>query len=213
MADLPSIENFKAAVERAGDLSRGVLYDCQITVSPDIPANTSDPLSIKAITQLVRPDFSQDNLLLCKMVSPPAFQIEATPIKYFGRTINIPSNRPSSIVSLTFYNTYNYDTRNKFIEWINRYNEVIANTRTGPNYYAEIVLTACNLQHEKKAKYEFHSAFPTSVAALEYSYENDSTIQTYAVEFQFLAMEFSRLPEAVTGGRGIPPVTVEDEDI
>jgi hypothetical protein len=188
MADF-SINQFKASVAAAGGLSRGVFYDCQITFQ-------NEPL------------FDQTQLLLCKAANLPAAQLDFTDLKYFTRSVKVPAARQFQPITLSFYNTQNYDVRNVFLVWLSLYNTSISNVRNaGENYrngqvstdvfpynpngnYATIELTSRDLHHDVRGTYTFFNAFPTSIGGLNYSYENDAQVQTYDVEFQYLSTIF-----------------------
>lgn len=182
-----SITNFKSTIDAAGGLSRGVFYDCLITVNP--PASTTGtPFTSSAVS------FGEEQLLLCKAANLPTSQLDFTELKYFTRSVKIPAARQFQPVTLTFYNTQNYELRNKFLEWVSRFNQSVTNQRddnTDIGFYGTIDLRPKDMAHNTVAKYQFQSAFPTSVSGLQYSYENDGQVQTYDVEFQYLTATFS----------------------
>ncbi len=185
-----SISKFKEVVAKEGGLSRGVFFDCLITL-PDLPTF-----------------FDENSLSLCKAANMPAAQLDTAEVKYFTRSVKIPASRQFSPVTLTFYNTESYRARDQFLTWLSLFNSPVSNVRgaqdvklskadvktsgTGlPLQYADIILTPRNQKHAETGRYHFYSAFPTSVGAVSYSYENDGQFHTYDVEFQYLSSTFT----------------------
>ena len=191
-----SITKFKEAVAKEGGLSRGVFFDCLITL-PDYPGF-----------------FNEGSLSLCKAANMPAAQLDTAEVKYFTRSVKIPASRQFSPVTLTFYNTESYVMRDQFLTWLSLFNSPVSNVRgardvdprigtgkvgdvatfTRKINYADIILTPRNQKHAETGRYHFYSAFPTSVGAVSYSYENDSQFHTYDVEFQYLSSTFTPQP-------------------
>jgi len=179
-----SITQFKSIIDEAGGLSRGVFYDCQITFS-----------TVMLFGRL-ETGFSYEELLLCKAANLPPAQLDVTELKYFTRAVKVPAARQFQPVTLTFYNTQNYQLRNKFLKWVSRFNQPLTNSRDsagGVNLglYGTIDLRPKDMQHKNVGTYKFFEAFPTSVTAVQYSYENDAQVQTYDVEFQYLTATFN----------------------
>ena len=182
-----SINKFKSTIDAAGGLSRGVFYDCVITVNP--PSTTNGATFTSGAVS-----FGEEQLLLCKAANLPTAQLDFTDLKYFTRSVKIPAARQFQPVTLTFYNTQNYQLRNKFLEWLSRFNQPVTNQRddnTNIGFYGIIELRPKDMAHNNVAKYQFQNAFPTSITGLQYSYENDTQVQTYDVEFQYLTATFS----------------------
>ena len=191
-----SITKFKEAVAKEGGLSRGVFFDCLITL-PDYPGF-----------------FNEGSLSLCKAANMPAAQLDTAEVKYFTRSVKIPASRQFSPVTLTFYNTESYVARDQFLTWLSLFNSPVSNVRgardvdprigtgkvgdvatfTRKINYADIILTPRNQKHAETGRYHFYSAFPTSVGAVSYSSENDSQFHTYDVEFQYLSSTFTPQP-------------------
>ena len=197
-----SITRFKEAVAKEGGLSRGVFFDC-------------------TIGRKFQTAFSkEDAVLLCKAANMPAAQLDTAEVKYFTRSVKIPASRQFSPLTLTFYNTQTYSLRHEFLTWLSEFNTPISNVRNAQDVkrrgddvntfrisgggadndqsgmlerYCNIILTTRDERHNERGFYQFNSAFPTSVGALSYSYENDSQVHTYDVEFQYLSATFTAL--------------------
>lgn len=187
-----NITEFKTLLEREGGLSRGVFFDCKIT------RNNAAYV------------FGRDQVLMCKAANMPTAQLDVAEIRYFTRQVKIPAARQFSPITLTFYNPQSYTLRNQFLTWLSRFNTPISNVRnakdTDPiggdiitdelggdvnDNYATIELRPKNETHETRGVYRFYKAFPVSVGGLQYSYENDTQVHTYDVEFQYLSTTFT----------------------
>lgn len=194
MADIArfSVSKFKELIAKEGSLSRGVWFNCTIThPNPNF-------------------QFDESHSFLCKAANLPTTQLDVTELKYFTRSVKIPAAKQYAPITLTFYNTNSYTLRNQFLKWISVFNTPVSNLRNAIDLddagqstvtipfttdvsenYAKIVLIPHNEKHEEMAAYRFSYAFPTSVSGLQYSYENDSQVQTYDVEFQYLYATFA----------------------
>ena len=188
-----SVSKFKSRVDQYAGLSRGVFYDCHIFQS-----NLEDQGS-----RLNR--FDQDETeLLCKAANLPSLELETTEVKYFTRSIKIPSTRSFQPVTLTFYNVEDYRFYDKFVSWLNLFNNPSENIRTQftniNSFHATIVISPRDaVGHEITAIYKFNNAFPISISGLQYSFENDTQVQTFDVQFQYLYPEFNSISPKIKG--------------
>jgi len=260
-----NISKFKDVIEDKQDgLTKGTFFVCNI--SPG--AKEELPFA-----------FEQDDLLVCKAVNLPAEQLNFTTLKYHTRAIKIPTTREFGPITLSFYNTGDYNLRTNFFKWMNMYNSAAGNLRglketyhlynnvrtdkiaaanygnfNGTNFYTKMFATmelfpftndgvlkpsdllkvlgqvgidaaqqtvgriggrvggilggaaglAANhfknkLQIESNnrplASYKFTNTFPTNIGPLQFSYDDDSSFQTYDVEFQYLDMRYESASE------------------
>jgi len=255
-----NISRFKDVIGgRQGGLTKGTFFVCSIS-----PGANAEELGF---------EFKQDDLLVCKAVNLPAEQLNFTTLKYHTRAIKIPTTREFGPMTLSFYNTGNYNLRSNFFKWMNLYNSAVGNVRglqeiylgdrpsnivrdaansgnfKGTNSYTKMFATmelvsftndgklkAADLlkvlgqigigaaqgavsriggrvggilggaaglaaNHFKNkleiesnnrplASYKFTYAFPTNIGPLQFSYDDDTSFQTYDVEFQYLDMRY-----------------------
>ena len=97
----------------------------------------------------------------------PEETIDTTDIKYFTRSISIPSARQYQPVTLTFYNTVNYKLRRYFETWINLFNDRDLNERQAillPNITSTLVLSHWN--NNGKFKLSWQTAAQLATAAV-----------------------------------------------
>lgn len=202
MADF-NISNFKDNIARRGGFSRGIFFECAI-------AHNSADLR-----------FNQNDTYACKSVNLPSETLDFTSVKFYTREIKIPGSRTFSPVTISFYNTTDYSLRTRLYIWLNLFNSNFYNVRgtspesvaTPPNItelYGTVMLTAYENQHPVEqdsagrprasetpkilAYYKFLNAYPTSLAGLQFSQEDDATFQSYDVEFQYSRMVYEPGP-------------------
>jgi len=259
-----NINRIKSQLQQRDGLSRGLFFECVISL----------PIPLSGAGSGV--NFGQDDTIVCKAVSLPSDTLDIAEIRYFTRSIKIPASRQPSPITLSFYNTVDYQLRKNFYHWINLFNSPITNVRgsmekdqrkngvaarvpdkdTQPNKtyqenplsaYATIELIAYNNtggltwsqlkdlainsaigigesaagrinpiagsvanqivnKFDKRqiesnnpisGRFVFYDAFPTSIGGLQFSYDDDTSYQTYDVEFQYRHMTFIPQDELV----------------
>jgi len=112
-----NISRFKDVIEdRQGGLTKGTFFVCRISPGGTFPKEL--PFA-----------FEEDDLLVCKAVNLPAEQLNFTTLKYHTRAIKIPTTREFGPMTLSFYNTGDYNLRSKFYNWMNLYNSAVGNLR------------------------------------------------------------------------------------
>jgi len=108
-----NVSRFKDVIGgRQGGLTKGTFFVCRITSDVNLPFA-----------------FEKDDLLVCKAVNLPAEQLNFTTLKYHTRAIKIPTTRELGPMTLSFYNTGDYNLRTKFYNWMNMYNSAVGNLR------------------------------------------------------------------------------------
>lgn len=214
---IPPIQTFKEKLSAEG-LIKGIFYTVNITFSG-------------LLSPIV---FDENELILCNSATLPNAQLDVAELKYFTRTVKVPGSRQYSPITLSLYNTPSYNTRTKFLSWLNTFNDQESNTRDIfaanirlPRNYATVVIKSYseeawedplyprvvtleidpdtgqivrrvninpeNINNRKPlATYTFTSAFPSSITAVQYSYENETQLQTYDVELQYLEYVFEK---------------------
>lgn len=112
MAGNFNISRFKSEVAKSGGLSRGLFFQCMITV-PTAALSFSD----------------STDLLVCKAATIPTETLDTVELKYYTRSVRIPGARQFAPFTMTFYNTNSYRLREKFYRWMNVFNSSTFNTR------------------------------------------------------------------------------------
>lgn len=113
MAGNFSVTQFKEAVAQSGGFARPIFFECSITCGI-LPGQQLKP----------------DDHFFCKATNIPEETIETIDVKYFTRPVSIPGARQYQPLTVTFYNTTNYQLRNYFVAWLGAFNERKENRRS-----------------------------------------------------------------------------------
>jgi hypothetical protein len=135
---------------------------------------------------------------MCKAAQLPAQNIAAIEVPFRGRTFKVAGDRTIDPWTVTIINDEGFILRNAFEAW----SELIAKLDTNlgatdPSAYmtnAKVYQlgrgsTPSSQNNSGSAnavlkEYEFIDIFPTSVAAIDLSYDNANSIEEFTVEFQ-----------------------------
>jgi hypothetical protein len=123
---------------------------------------------------------------MCKAAALPASTVNTITVPFRGRQLKIAGDRTFETWTVTVINDTDFAIRDAMERWMNGINSHNANT--GFNDPAEYQTDLSVEQLDKDGivlkTYNFRSCFPTSVAAIELSYETVDTVEEFAVEFQ-----------------------------
>lgn len=123
---------------------------------------------------------------MCKAAALPASTVNVITVPFRGRQLKIAGDRTFETWTVTVINDTDFAIRDAMERWMNGINSHNANT--GFNDPAEYQTDLSVEQLDKDGivlkTYNFRSCFPTSVAAIELSYETVDTVEEFAVEFQ-----------------------------
>ena len=175
-----TISNFKAALIGGG--ARPNLFEVELTTLP------------AGIT------WDADNFrYMCKAAQLPASNIANIDVPFRGRIFKVAGDRTVEQWSVTIINDENFRLRNAFEEWVN----LIANLDTNfgatdPSAYMvnakvyqlgrgstpQSTTNAGNANSVLK-EYEFQDIFPTTVSAIDLSYDSTDAIEEFTVEMQY----------------------------
>lgn len=123
---------------------------------------------------------------MCKAAALPASTVNVITVPFRGRQLKIAGDRTFETWTVTVINDTDFAIRDAMERWMNGINSHNANT--GFNDPAEYQTDLSVEQLDKDGivlkTYNFRSCFPTSVAAIELSYETVDTVEEFTVEFQ-----------------------------
>lgn len=176
MGYLNSIDKFKANLSGGG--ARPNLFAVELTGLP---------------TGITNPGWDSDLFeFTCKAANMPASNIAAIEVPVRGKTLKIPGDRTFDPWTVTIINTEDFKLRKSFEKWV----EFIASMEEGkgspaPTSYQIDAKVFQVGRADKKvdgrnytAAYKFYGIYPSSVSAIDVSYENTDTIEEFTVEFQ-----------------------------
>ncbi len=174
-----TISNFKAALIGGG--ARPNLFEVELTT---LPAGIS---------------WDADNFrYMCKAAQLPASTIAQIDVPFRGRIFKVAGDRTIDQWSVTIINDENFKLRNAFEAWM----ELIAKLEnnlgaTDPTAYmtnAKVYqlgrgsspnsATNAGEANTVLKEYEFIDIFPTSVSAIDLSYDSSDAIEEFTVDFQ-----------------------------
>ena len=182
-----NISDFKSALIGGG--ARPNLFEVEMTTLPDGVEGWS----------------AESFRFMCKGASLPAQTIANIDVPFRGRIFKVAGDRTIEPWTITVINDEDFGLRNAFEQWT----EVIANLdtnigATSPDaYMVNATVYQLGRGSTKASKssdgtgnvvlkeYEFLNIFPTSVSAIDLSYDTGDTIEEFTVEFQVQSLNLA----------------------
>ncbi len=195
MANLTSFKN------KIGYGIRPNLFMVQVT---NLESNLDDVAAVKGS--------DADFTFLCRSAGIPASTIGTVEVPFRGRVIKLPGYRTFESWTITVMADEDMSVRAYFEKWMNKLNK----HENGAGYTDDFASTlkvsqlergtstATSLTdpHSVVRSYEFQNAFPTNIAQIDLSYDNNNTIAEYTVEFQYDWWESKKSDSTVDIGAG-----------
>ena len=170
-----------------GKIGYGVrpnLFMVQVT---DLEDNLTDSDKVKGT--------DADFTFLCRSAGIPASTIGTVEVPFRGRVIKLPGDRTFESWTITVMADEDMSVRGYFEKWMEKLNK----HENGAGYTEDFASTlkvsqlargtstsdALKDPHSVVRSYDFYNAFPTNIAQIDLSYDNNNTIAEYTVEFQY----------------------------
>jgi len=191
MAQIPTrnISQFKSKLIGGG--ARANLFEVNVT----FPA---------AVNLAIQGDgtgtFDSDNFrFLCKSAALPASNVASIDVPFRGRILKVAGDRTFDIWTVSVINDENFSHRRAFEAWAQNVAQYGDHSGlTNPTDYMgqatvyQLGRSASNQQATNTtgdnsrilAQYKFVDIFPTTVSAIDLSYESTDTIEEFTVDFQ-----------------------------
>ena len=181
-----TISDFKGALIGGG--ARPNLFEVELTTLPaGISWNSSD--------------FSY----MCKAATLPASNIANIDIPFRGRIFKVAGDRTIDPWTVTIINDENFNLRNAFEEWTDLIAKLENNMgATDPEAYmvnAKVYQLGRGSTPNAKSnsgtansvlkEYEFYNIWPSTVAAIDLSYDSTDSIEDFTVDFQVQSYKFN----------------------
>jgi hypothetical protein len=192
MSTLRTITGFKERL--AGGGARPNLFEV------DIPAF---PGELSSIWNTGAGQEAETFKFLCKSAALPASNIASIDVPFRGRILKVAGDRTFDIWTVTILNDEDFKLRTAFELWMNSISKLENNTgATSPTSYMtnafvyQLGRGAGTLNSTNNSgttngtaitplrSYKFYDIFPTSVGAIDLSYDSSDAIEEYTVEFQ-----------------------------
>ncbi len=189
-----TIEDFKSKL--IGGAARPNLFEVEL----QFPSFVDSGDDIKGETAAAAARF------MVKAANLPASNINVIEVPFRGRNLKIAGDRTFDVWTITIINDIDFGIRNAFERWMNGINKHDnASGYINPRQYqadARVHQLGRNTLASTKAaspkgvpivassnvpvlkSYLFHGVFPTSVGAIEVSYDNSDTIEEFTVDLQ-----------------------------
>jgi len=134
---------------------------------------------------------TEELAFLCTATNVPAFAVGDVTVNFRGRPIYIAGDRTFEPWTMTVLNDTNMKLRNAFERWQNGINNMSDNEGlTNPaDYQTDAFVDQLDRNGNTIKSYTLRGCFPTSIAAIELSYEPTTTVQTFGVTLRFQFME------------------------
>ena len=173
-----TISNFKSALIGGG--ARPNLFEVELTTLPNGVAWDADKFRY-----------------MCKASSLPASNIAAIDVPFRGRIFKVAGERTSETWSVTIINDEDFKLRNAFEQWMEQIAKLDNNLgATLPESYMTnatvFQLGRGSVPSSKNSdgnnnsvlkEYEFIDIFPTTISAIDLSYDSSDAIEEFTVDF------------------------------
>ena len=120
---------------------------------------------------------------MCKAASLPASTITNIEVPFRGRKLNIAGDRIFEPWTITIINDGAMSIRSAFERWMDGINSHTENTGlANPNdYMADLYIEQLAKDGDTIKRYDIRGAYPSELAAIEMSYENENMIGEFTV--------------------------------
>ena len=142
---------------------------------------------------------------MCKAASMPASTIANIDVPFRGRIFKVAGDRTVDVWSITVINDEDFKLRNAFEQWMDLIAKLDNNlgATTPDSYMVDAEVFQLGRGSTKAStdsggsdntvlkQYKFQSIFPTSLSAIDLSYDTGDTIEEFTVEFQVQSFEYA----------------------
>ena len=182
-----NISDFKSKLIGGG--ARPNLFEVELTTLPD------------GVTGWDADSFQ----FLCKAAALPAQTIASIDVPFRGRIFKVAGDRTIDTWTVTVINDEDFVLRSAFENWTQQIADLSTNLgATDPSAYmtnakvfqlgrgsTKASNTSAGNENVVLKEYEFIDIFPTSVSAIDLSYDTGDTIEEYTVEFQVQSLNLA----------------------
>jgi len=179
---LRTLNDFKNRISGGG--ARPNLFECEL----NFPDAALDGGTLN--------DISDKTRFLVKSAQLPASTINVIDIPFRGRNLKIAGDRTFDPWTITVINDIDFTVRNAFERWMNYMNKHEDNSgELDPGLYQKDMKVyqlgkagmnnmSTNGDMKVLKAYQFYGTFPTSISAIDLSYDQADTIEEFTVDLQ-----------------------------
>lgn len=174
------IDDFKAKLAGGGARSNLFRVTCNF---PDFADGDSDKASF-----------------MIKTAALPSSLIANITIPFRGRQLQVAGDRAFEPWAITVINDTDFDLRNAFERWMDGINAHRENTGLAnpDEYNQDLLVDQLDKEGNVIKQYVFRGCWPSSVSAIDVSYDAENTIEEFGVEFQITYWESNTTDQGVT---------------
>jgi hypothetical protein len=188
---MATIEDLKATISKKGGLARGNRFNVIFTPPKQSLLNLN-PETI--ISSAISGNFSARNLIndprdinvLCSSVAIPGRQISTLDYQAEKQTIKIPYGELHDDITCTFLLTNDYYMKTVFDSWVGSIVDMdqyaVAYKR---DITTDVIIQQLDEQNTPVYGVRLEGAFPTTIADIELSNDNENTVQSLSVSFSY----------------------------
>jgi len=180
-----TLESFKTRMSGGG--ARPNLFECELNFPAESLPTGSTPDTLSNKTRF-----------LVKAANLPASNLGIIDVPFRGRNLKIAGDRTFDPWTITVINDTGFEIRNAFERWMNLINKHQDNAGlTNPfDYQKDVYVKQFGKASTSGAsatsaltiptlkQYKFYGVFPTSVSAIDLSYDSADTIEEFTVDLQ-----------------------------
>lgn len=133
-----------------------------------------------------------DDEIMVRAAAIPAANLGFVPVPWKGRQIPYAGDRTYDPWTVTVTNDTTFSHWNAFHQWSNAHNSHEGNLQTGSDHsdlVGTAIVTQLGRDNAELKTIRLLGILPTLVGEIQLSYEDNDTIETYDVTFQFVNME------------------------
>ena len=133
----------------------------------------------------------EDLAFLCTSTTIPAMTVGNINVPFRGRQIKIAGDRTFADWSITVLNDTNFKLRNAFERWQNGINNMSDNEGlTNPvDYQVDAFVDHLDRNGNTVKSYTLRGVFPTNIAPIELTYDEQTAIEQFDVTFNYQFFE------------------------
>jgi hypothetical protein len=136
--------------------------------------------------------WEQKNSFLAKSTSIPGRTIGNIVVPWQGQEYNIAGDPKVNEITITFHNSYDWDVRAFFEQWIESIAEMGTNERSQPAAYKTDGVSMQQLgrtEADVLKTYKLIGAYPTDLAAIDLSMDSSDQISEFTVTIKYDTFE------------------------
>ena len=124
---------------------------------------------------------------LCQAAQIPAMTVGQVTVPFRGMNLKLAGDRTFEPWAVTVINDVEFSVRNALEAWQLEISQLDSGIGAVNNDYllSRAFVEQLNKDDSVLARYEFFNMFPTSIGAIDLSYETVDALETFDVEFQY----------------------------